>query len=323
MRTARFITFACFGLGLGLLAPSAFGQGDKPVRLVVGFPPGAAIDNVARMLAEPLAARLGQTVVVENRTGAGGRIAAEHVKNAPADGTTVFFTPVATVVIFPITYRKLSYDPVRDFEPVAQIATFPIGFAVGANVPVRTLAEYVQAVKADPKNANYSSAALGSLPHFFAVMFARSAGIDLVHVAYRGTADVRTALLGGQIQAASVPLADLAELHKTGRARVLASSGASRSPSLPEVPTFREQGYDIEGIGWYALYLPARTPKAAVDRLAQASIDVVRTPEVRERLVRAGWEPTGVGPAQLAAIMQADLARWTPVIRASGFTPED
>lgn len=299
------------------------GAQDRVIKIVLGYPPGATSDTLSRLLADKMRQNLGQSVIVENKPGAAGRIAPETVKNASADGTTLLLTPLANMVTFPHVYKNLRYDVFRDFAPLAHLANFDLGLAVNANVPANTLKEYVALVKKDPKMGDYASAGTGSLPHFFAVMFARTAGIEMSHVPFKGTAPSLQALVGGQISAASVVLSDIAQLHKTGKARALASSGGRRSNFLPEVPTFRELGYDIEGSAWYALYAPAGTPQELVAKLSKAAVEAIRAPDMKERLVNLFLEPTGLGPAELAAIHRSDYDKWGPVIRASGFKLED
>lgn len=299
------------------------GAQDRVIKIVLGYPPGATSDTLSRLLADKMRQNLGQSVIVENKPGAAGRIAPETVKNASADGTTLLLTPLANMVTFPHVYRNLRYDVFKDFVPLAHLANFDLGLAVNANVPANTLKEYVALVKKEPKMGDYASAGTGSLPHFFAVMFARTAGIEMNHVPFKGTAPSLQALVGGQISAASVVLSDIAQLHKTGKARALASSGGRRSNFLPEVPTFRELGYDIEGSAWYALYAPAGTPQELVAKLSKAAVEAIRAPDMKERLVNLFLEPTGLGPAELAAIHRSDYDKWGPVIRASGFKLED
>jgi len=231
----------------------------------------------------------------------------------------VLMTPLATMVAYPHSYIKLDYDPFTDYAPIAHIAAFQLAFGVGPNVPAKTLAEYVTLTKGSDTYRHFASAAVGSLPHFFGLLFAKTAGLELTHVPYRGTAAVLPALLSGEIPAAVVPLSDLGPFAQAGKARVLATSGGTRSPQFPEVPTFKESGYDIEGAAWYALFAPAKTPKAAIERLAAAAIDAVRQPDVKQRAEPMGLEMTGLGPAELAAVLKADDEKWGPVIRASGF----
>lgn len=302
-------------------AGPATAQGEGTIRIVVGFPAGATSDALARVLAEHLQQTLKQTVIVENKVGAGGRIANELVKAAPADGTTLLMTPVATMAIFPHSYPgQLRYDPFKDFAPVAHLSNFHVGLGVAANVPAKSLKEYVAWVKADPKaNGYYASAAAGSIPHFFGVMFAKTAGIELTHVPYKGTAAAMTAIGGGEVSAISTVAADIRSLVTAGRARLLAVAGEQRDPSFPDVPTFREQGFDLVAKPWYGLFAPAGTPAATVDRLAKASAAAINDPALRKRLVDMGLEPTGQGPDRLAGALKDDFDRWGPPIRASGF----
>jgi tripartite-type tricarboxylate transporter receptor subunit TctC len=305
-----------------LFAPLVPAQ-SGPIKIVVGYPAGATSDALARVVGEAMARRLNQPVIVENKTGAGGQIANQMVKVAPADGHTLLLTPVATMSIFPHSYAgRLSYDPFKDFAPVAHLSNFQLGLGVGTAVPARTLAEYVAWVKANPeKHGFYGSAAPGSLPHFFGVMFAKTAGIKLQHVPYRGTAAAMQALAGGEIAALSTVAADLQSLVQANKATLLAVAGEKRSPQFPNVPTFSEQGYDLVATPWYGLFAPAGTPSAAVQRLAQAAMEAVQDPAVAQRLADMGVEPTGYAPAKLAEIMKADYERWGPPIRESGFRP--
>jgi tripartite-type tricarboxylate transporter receptor subunit TctC len=296
---------------------------DKAVKIVLGFPAGATSDLLSRIVAEHMRQALGQAVIVENKPGAGGQVANEAVKSAPADGSTLLMTPVATMSIYPHSYGgQLRYDPFKDFEPVAHLSDFQLSLGVSAKVPANTLAEYVALVKKDPKTYGfYASAAPGSIPHFLGVMFARSAGIELTHVPYKGTAPVLQALAAGEIVAATTLSADIGTLVKSGKARLLAVAGAKRDPAFPDVPTFKESGYDMVGAGWYGFFVPAGTPPAAIDRLAKAAIAAVNDPSVNRRMADMGLEPTGLGPNELGRIMRADYERWGPVIKASGFKP--
>jgi tripartite-type tricarboxylate transporter receptor subunit TctC len=258
---------------------------------------------------------------VENKVGAGGRIAAEALKVAPPDGKTLMMAPVAVISIFPNSFGNLRYDPFKDFAPIVHLANFQLGLAVSTQLPAKTLAEYVALVKRDPQAGFYASAAAGSLPHFFGVMFARAAGISMTHVPYKGTAEAMTALAAGQIAALSTVVSDLKTVEKSGKARVLAASGAKRPTAFPDVPTFMEQGYDIEGYGWYGMWAPAGTPAPAIARLSQAAIAAIHSPDLQQRLETLGLEPTGYGPQELDRIQRADYVKWGPIIKASGFKP--
>jgi tripartite-type tricarboxylate transporter receptor subunit TctC len=310
-----------FAAALLCSAPAA--AQEKTIRFLVGFPAGAGLDTMTRLVADKMRVRLGQPVVVENRPGASGQIAMTAVKNAAPDGLTLVMTPLVTVVTAPHVFAKLPYDAFADFAPVAHAADYLFAFAVGPSVPAKSLADYVGLVKKDLKYGNYASAGTGSLPHFFSLLFAGTAGIKMNHVGYKGTAPALTDLLGGQLGAFTGTVSDVAAQHKAGKLRVLATSGARRARELADVPTFRELGYAIEGAGWYAAFAPARTPKATVDRLADAIVEAIKSPDVREKLEALGMEPTGLGPGNLADIHKADYDKWGPVIKASGFKPEN
>ncbi|MFN9504462.1 MAG: tripartite tricarboxylate transporter substrate-binding protein [Rubrivivax sp.] len=295
------------------------------VKILVGYPARATSDALTRVNAEHMAVTLKQTMIVENKPGAGGRIANELVKAAPADGLTLLMTPIATMGIFPHSYAgQLRYDPLKDFAPVAHLTSFQVGLGVGTQVPAKTLAEYVAWVKTDPaKNGFYGSAAPGSIPHFFGVMFGRAAGVPMTHVPYKGTAAAMQALASGEISALSTVAADIRTLVQSDRARLLAVAGDRRDPAFANVPTFKELGFDLVAKPWYALFAPAGTPPAVLQRLSAAAAAAVNDPAVNKRLVEMGLEPTGLGPDQLAAILKADHERWGEVIRASGFKPGD
>jgi len=309
-------------LFLALLFALPAAAQDKTIKFLVGFPPGAGLDTMTRLVADKMRASLGQPVAVENRPGADGRIAMDLLKASPPDGLTLVMTPLVTVVTAPQVFSSLRYDPFADFAPVAHTASFLFAFSVGPNVAAKSLGEYIALVKKDAKHGSYASAGSGSLPHFFTVLFADNAKIPMVHIGYKGSAPAITDLMGGQIPAFMGTASDVATQHKAGRLRVIATSGAQRARVLPEVPTFREQGFNIEGSGWYAAYAPAKTPKDTVDRLANAIVEAIKSPDVRDKLEALGMEPTGLGPAELARIHRADYDKWGPVIKASGFKPE-
>lgn len=306
-----------------LCTPASHAQ-TGPIKIMVGSLPGATADAVARVVGEAMSKRLNQPVVIENKAGAGGRIANQLVKDAAADGTTLLMTPTATMSIFPHSYAgQLKYDPFRDFAPVAHLSNFQLGLGVASNVPARTLGEYVAWVKSNPdKNSFYGSASSGSIPHFFGVMFGKSAGLPLQHVPYRGSAAVMQALAASEIAAASTVVADVQMLIQTNKAKLLAVAGDKRSPQFPDVPTFREQGYDLVATPWYALFAPAGTPQVVVKRLSKAAIESINDPSVQKRLSDMGVEPTGYAPERLSQIMRLDHERWGPLIRESGFKPQ-
>lgn len=307
--------------GLGLTGTATAQEGT--IRIIVGYPAGATSDILTRVVAEHMAGTLGQPVVVMNRAGAGGRLGNEAVKASTADGTTLLMTPVATMSIFPHSYAgQLRYDPFKDFVPLAHLSNFQLGLGVNADVPAKNLAEYIAWVKSDPKKHGfYGSAAPGSIPHFFGVMFGQAAGIELTHVPYKGTAAAMTGLAGGEIPALSTVAADIRSVVQAGRARLLAIASEQRDPAFPGIPTFREEGFNLVALPWYGLFAPAGTPQAALDRLSKAAMAAVADPAVNKRMVEMGVVPTGYGPDRLAQAMKADFEQWGPIIRASGFKP--
>jgi tripartite-type tricarboxylate transporter receptor subunit TctC len=293
---------------------------EPPLKLVLGFPPGASSDTLTRLIADKMRVSLGRPVVVENKPGAVGIVANLAVKAAPPDGNTLLMTPLANMVAFPHSYAKLDYDPFKDYVAVAQLAAFDLALGVGASVPAKTLAEYVTLAKSgSAQYANFASAAAGSLPHFFGLMFAKAARLQLTHVPYKGTANVLQALMSREIPAAVLTVADWGTLVPSGKGRMLAVSSGKRLPQYPDVPTFKESGYDIEGSAWYALFAPAGTPRPIVDKLAAAAANAVRQPDLRQKIEPLGLNVTGLGPDEMAAILKADDAKWGPIIEASGF----
>ena len=321
--TFNKIRRALLALGVGAAALGvAHAQGSEglsgPVRLVVGFPAGGAGDIIDRVVADKIAGPLGVTVIVENKPGAGGRVAAELLKAAPADGRTVLITPLAPIVIAPLTFQKLNYKSDTDFVPVAQLVKFPLSLAVGKDSPNTSLKDLVAWFKAHPQQASFGTSAAGSQLHFLGLMFAQAAHINLVHVPYQGGTPLITDLIGGQVPSAidAFPL----EFHKAGKIRLLASSGESRSPLLPDVPTFKEQGYPtVVGEAWFGAFMSAKTSPALVQRVSEAMASAVQQPDVRQKLAAAGLEATGLKAPEFARLVAADQARWKPVIEVSGF----
>jgi len=307
-------------LAFALALPA--GAQDKTLKFVLGYPPGASSDVLTRLLAEKMRPAIGMNTIVENRTGAAGIVGTEAVKNAAPDGQTILLSPLAPMVAFPHSHgAAVRYDPFKDFAPVAHVCDFQLALVVNADLPAKTVAEYVALVQRDPKAGDYASAAAGSLPHYLGVMFAKASGLKMTHVPYRGTAPALQALIGGEVKAAMFVLADALTAVRSGKARVLAVAGAKRAAMAPEVPTFKELGYDLEASAWYALFAPAGTPKEAIDKYAKAAIEAVHSADLRERLEKMGLEPTGYGPEELARILRRDYDKWGPVIKASGFKP--
>lgn len=302
-------------LGLAMAVPA--GAQEAPVRILVGFSPGGASDLIARLGAERLKVSLGVPVVVENRPGATGFLAAEALKNAAPDGKTIMVSPNAVTVFAPLTYSKLRYDPVVDFAPVSLAATFPWALAVGPASPAKTLNEYVEWVRANPAKATYGVPGVGGQPHLLGVMLARATDVNLTFVPYKGSGPLLPDLVGGQLPAGIASVSDFAKHHQSGKLLMLASAGPQRSPAAPDVATFKELGFaEIEIVGWQAFHVPAKTPRPVVDRLSAALASAMRAPEISERLLAIGLEPVGSTPDALARRMAEETARWAPIVKA-------
>ena len=311
MKLWRALVLAIAMLPLGALAQDAWPT--KPIRLIVPFPPGAGTDTVARYVAQKLSEGLPQPIVIENRTGAGGAIGAADAAKADPDGYTLLFvaSPFTTVAA---SSKNPGYDPLK-FVSVAPIASGPLAFVVGANVPVNSMREFIALARREPGRLNYGSAGSGSVNHLALELMNARAGIAVVHVPYRGIADATKDLLVGQIQAmtASIP-ATLPQLAEK-KLKVLAVTGPRRVPQLPDVPSWQDEGVpDAEVINYWGIVAPAGTPRSVVLRLNAETQKVLARPEVRERLEREGAELIPGPPERLAAVIDADFARWKKLI---------
>jgi tripartite-type tricarboxylate transporter receptor subunit TctC len=310
-------------LALMTAAAPASLAAPQPARIVLPFAAGGPADALARVMAEHMSESLGAPVVVENKPGAAGRLGVQAVKMARADGTTLLFTPIAPMVVYPHVYKSLGYDPFEDFRPVAQITTFDFGVAVSPAVPATSLAELVAWLQRNPKQASFGSPGAGTLPHLFGALFGRSAGLDLQHVAYKGMGDLLPDLMSGQIPMMFLSTDAVLQVHRTGRVRALATSGIERSPVLPDVPTFREAGYPIEGSGWHGFFVQAKTPDEVVEILNKAIVSATRKPEAAERIRGLGLRPTGTSAQEFASIQRRDSEFWAKAVKAAGFTAEE
>lgn len=328
MKRRDFIAGSLTGLAAsaaGLALPASAATIDRLTRVVIGFPPGGATDIPGRLIAEQLAGRYAPTVIVENKAGAAGRLAVEQVKHAAPDGATMLMTPGSHFVIFPHIYSKLAYDAERDFVPVAMAFYVEFVLVVGPKVPasVTTARDFIGWCKANPKDAAYASPAAGTVPHFAGVMLSRVSGTEMLHVPYKGGAPAMQDVMGGQIACYLATMGEALPHIRAGRLRPLATSGVRRSSLLPEVPTLKESGYDVEAQGWFGFFLPARTPAAIVAGLAAAINEALAVPKVAGELAKLGYETAPGTPESFAARVRADYERWGPIAKASGFTPAD
>ncbi|MBN9427621.1 MAG: hypothetical protein J0H09_14045 [Burkholderiales bacterium] len=295
----------------------------QTVRILVGYPPGGGVDALARLFAVPLSEALGKPVIVENRAGASGQIAASALKAAAPDGNTLMLAPDSLMVIAPHTYSKLPYSPLEDFVPVAHTGSFEYGLVVAANNPSKTVKDWVAAVKANAKDGTYATPGLGTGPHFAGMMLAQDTGLALVAASYQGVNPATTDLIGGQIPSAILPFGQLGPLIKSGKLRVLAQSGDRRVAFGPDVPTFKELGYpSVEIIGWYGLFAPAGTNPELLQRYNSAINQALRLPVVRERMDALGVAPKEVTVEGMANLVRTDYARWKSIVKATGYSAD-
>jgi tripartite-type tricarboxylate transporter receptor subunit TctC len=291
-----------------------------PIKIIVPYPPGGGSDVAARLIADKMKDLVGQTVIVENKPGAGGRIGTEYAKSQPADGTTLLVVNPALFVVSPVVFSKLPYDPDADFVPVSLITTYQFCLSVPASSSIKDVKGLMEWMKQNPKQANYGSPAAGSLPHFFGLMVSKAAGVEMVHSSYNGSGPLVTALIGGQIPI-GIDAYDAQSTYHPDKIRILATAGTARKN--PEIPTFIELGYkDIEGVGWNAMVTPAKTPKPIVDKLSAAIVKAVKMPDVAEKIEKLGNDAVGTTPEGFAAVLKKDRERWVPIIKASGFKAE-
>lgn len=301
----------------------ALAQEGPPAKILVGFPAGGSFDAIARLIADKAKSELNRPIVVDNKAGAGGRIAVDLLKASPPDGSVVMLGPDALTALYPFTYKKLNYDPKKDLVPIGTAAEFAFSFAVGTAPKVNTWAEYVAWARANPKDANYGIPALGAPHHFFGILLGNAIGVPLQHVPFQGSAPINLALMGGQISAGIDVASSQVENHKAGKMKMLAVSTEQRIPQAPEVPTFTELGFPaISGAGFNALYAPAGTPAATVDAWNKALAKVMAMPDVKEKLVGMGYLPVGKSTQELVDRQNASAKKWEPVIKASGFTAD-
>lgn len=318
IRAAAFTPFSALGASI---ATPALAQSDATLRLIVPYAPGGASDRAARLIAEKLGPQLGQTVVVDNKPGAGGRLAAQQLRGAPASTQALMLGNPAIMVVAPLVFKDNNYDPDADFKPVSTVSDYEFGVAVGAAVPVKALSHLLAWLRANPAQANVGVPATGSLPHFFALMLGEKAQVKTQVVGYRGSGPLLTDLIGGQVPVAVDTVDALLPQLEGGRIRILATSGAKRSPFASGIPTFREAGLDIVASGWNAFFAPAAMPDAQISRFANAIQAVMKSPDMQKRFLGAKLTPVVQSPAQTVAMLKGFRAQWAPVVQRSGYQP--
>lgn len=321
--TALAASFVC---ALGAAIPGAASAQPaawptKPVRLVVTFPPGGSSDAAARLVAPRLAERLGQSVVIENRPGAGGGIGLDFVAKAPADGYTIVLASAGGLTANPSLYKQLSYDPSKDFAPITLFGTSPFVLLAHPSVPASSVAEVLRIAKSQPGKLSYASGGNGTAMHLSGELLKSMGQARIVHIPYRGSGPALNAVLAGDTQLAIADVTTVGGHLKSGRVKVLGVLSKDRSPLAPDLPTLNETGLKgFESSGWFAILAPAATPPAVVQRLNTEITAVLRSPEIRERFAAAGLEPLPSTPEELGALMKAETVKWGKVIRESGAT---
>jgi tripartite-type tricarboxylate transporter receptor subunit TctC len=312
-------------LGAVLATAPALAQNypSKPITMVVGFAAGGATDTVARIIAKHLGDELKTNVVVDNKAGAGGNIATDFVARAEADGHTILLGSVGSLTVAPHLVSKLPYKPLQDFAPVTMAVVFSNVLVVKPDLPVKNLADYIKLAKEQPGRLTYASPGIGGAGHLAGELLKLRAGIDVTHVAYKGGGPAMLGLLGGEVDSFMSTPPTAGPHIKTGKVRALATTGAKRDPLMPDVPTVAEQGYPgFDTLNWYAYVVPARTPKAVIDKLNQVLVKILKDPDVAKELELKGLSPSPSTPAELAAYMKREYDTWAEVVKKSGIKPD-
>lgn len=316
----RLIT--AFLIAIALLAGTHTGHAQSgPIRILVGVPPGASTDLVARLVADKMQGLLNETLIVDNKPGAGQRIAVAELKKAAPDGRTIMLAGNGVFSLLPHIYGdRLGYDPVKDFTPITRGVVFHVGLAAGP--ATRTMADFLKWAKAQPSGITFGSPGAGSTSHFAGLMFAKAAKLNMTHAAYRGGAPALNDLMGGHVAMVSTAGSDLPPLAKAGKLSIIATAGPTRMPATPDVPTLRELGYDIAFESAFDFYAPAGVPKEMVQRLHGALVKAMAMPDVRARIEEIGLQVGGGTPEELAAKQAAEFAWWAAPVKESGFKGE-
>jgi tripartite-type tricarboxylate transporter receptor subunit TctC len=321
--TRRLLLLACVAAAFALAQPvMAPAFPERPVTILVPFAPGGANDVVVRMIQQPLAEALGQPIVVENRGGAGGSVGTAYAARQKPDGYTVLMAATGYAVN-PSLYAKVYYDPIKDFDPVAEVTTFPVIYAVRPDMGVKSIKELIAYAKSRPGKLNYSTPGAGTLPHLAAELLKLHTGIDMVHVPFPGAAPAAQALLSKTVDVASISISVAKPQIDSGNFIGLAVSGGERWPELPDVPTIAEAGVPAAlADTWQGLMVPAGTPKDIIERLSKATIEVVRRPDVRDKLLKIGFQATGRGHDDFRKRLVDEVPKWKTVIETARITPQ-
>jgi len=315
----RRIAIAALALFAGLAHAQDYPV--KPIRMIVPYPPGGGTDVVARIVNEKLSQELGQSIVIDNKGGAGGSVGTEIASKAPPDGYTILLT-LSSHTINPKLYPKLGYDVERDFIPISLAASIPQILVANPAVPANNMQELLAWMKANPGKVNYASVGVGSPAHIAGELLKLKSGVQMTHVPYKGGGPAMTDVIGGQVQLAIVSMPAALQFVKAGRVKALAVASAKRSASAPDVPTIAEGGLDVVVESWYGVLVPAKTPAPIVAKLNAAMVRVLAMPDVKEKLFAQGAEAVSNTPAEFEAIIKDELGKWEYVIREAKITPE-
>ena len=320
MRSAIAAIAAATIVSIPLMAVAQQRYPEKPIRFIAPYAPGGSTDLLTRTLAQKLTESMGQTVVPDNRPGAGGNVGAEIAARSPADGYTILLAPVSPMAINVSLYgKKLPFNPEKDFAPITLVAKVPLVIVLNLGVPAKTLQEFIALVRSRPGKMTYGSSGNGSSNHLTGAMLMSAAKLDMVHVPYKGGGPGMIALMGGEVDMMVAQIPSSRQLHLAGKVRALAISGAKRSPALPDVPTMIEAGLPgFEATSWYCVVAPAGTPKPIVDRLNAEIVKSLNTPEMRQKLADDGAEVESSTPAELARFVHAEMEKWAKAVKDSG-----
>ncbi|MGE0331768.1 MAG: Bug family tripartite tricarboxylate transporter substrate binding protein [Ramlibacter sp.] len=307
-----------------LITPSSFAQASaESLRILVGFPAGSSSDVSLRTLVSQMQGHIKRPIVVENRPGASGRIAVDAVRTARPDGLTLLYAPHGPMTLFPHVFKRLSYDPARDFTPISQVAAFDFGLFANAGVPATNLQELKTWAQSNPALATYGSPGIGTTPHFLTTALAQKAGMRLTHVPFASPPQIMSSLVGGHLGLSMGPIDEALPFIRDGKVKALGTSGTARSALLPQVPTFTEQGVKLDLLGWFGLFAPVGVEPALLADYERAVQNALATAEVKARFASMNLKPTGTSATELGRIRREESVMWSQVVKETGFTPED
>ena len=322
-RRARLLAPLTLALSLGIAHVTA-AQAQEPLKIVIGFPAGSGLDVLTRLIAEQVRIDTGTPIIIDNRPGGGGRIAAEYVAKAEPDGKTILSAPIVTTAFTPFVYKKLNFDPMKDLAPITRLGNFQFALATNNDVPAKSVKDFIAWVRANPGKVNYGSLSAGTPSHFLGEMFNRATGTDMQHIPYKGSGPVNIDLQAGQIQATFNTTVATMELFKGGKINLLAVTGSARSPSLPDVPTFKELNLNLGPMEdaelWYGFLAPGKTPAPLIAKLNAQIVAALKNPQIREKITNLDIQVVTDTPEEFAKVIANDYKLWGEIIKSTGFS---